>query len=203
VTGIARWLVDAVATNPLELAGVLFGIVSVWLSVRQHIWSWPTAIVNVGIYVVVFWRARLYADMGLQVIYIILSVYGWYEWLYGGENRTRLTVSRATARQAGVLALIGVAGMTTLGAGLSRWTDAALPWWDAGTTTASLIAQFLMTRKVLENWALWIAVDVVYIGMYIFKGLYLTTVLYAVFLGLSATGLAQWRRSLRAAGVPG
>jgi nicotinamide mononucleotide transporter len=182
---------------------VLFGIVSVWLSVRQHIWSWPTAIVNVGIYVVVFWRARLYADMGLQVIYIILSVYGWYEWLYGGENRTRLTVSRATARQAGVLALIGVAGMTTLGAGLSRWTDAALPWWDAGTTTASLIAQFLMTRKVLENWALWIAVDVVYIGMYIFKGLYLTTVLYAVFLGLSATGLAQWRRSLRAAGVPG
>ncbi len=203
MTGIARWLVDAVATNPLELAGVLFGIVSVWLSVRQHIWSWPTAIVNVGIYVVVFWRARLYADMGLQVIYIILSVYGWYEWLYGGENRTRLTVSRATARQAGVLALIGVAGMTTLGAGLSRWTDAALPWWDAGTTTASLIAQFLMTRKVLENWALWIAVDVVYIGMYIFKGLYLTTVLYAVFLGLSATGLAQWRRSLRAAGVPG
>lgn len=181
--------------NWLEALAVLFGIVSVYLSVRQNIWSWPTAIVNVGLYVLVFREARLYADMGLQVVYAVLSVYGWYEWLHGGEHRSRLRVSRATARLLAVLATTGAIATSGLGRLLATQTNAALPFLDAGLTSTSLVAQFLMTRKVLENWLIWIAADVVYVGMFLFKHLYLTAVLYAVFLVLAVMGWREWKRS--------
>ena len=155
--------------NRWEILAVLFGIISVYLSTREHIWSWPTALVNVGLYFVVFYEAKLYADMGLQVVYFVLSLYGWYEWLYGGENRTELHVSRTT-RSLGVrLVVIGVTSAVILGTLLSRLTDAALPYLDSATTSTSLVAQWMMTRKILENWAVWMVVDVVYVGMFIFK----------------------------------
>lgn len=188
--------------SPWEILAVLFGIVSVWLSVRENIWSWPTAIVNVALYILVFWQAKLYADMGLQVIYIALNAYGWYEWLYGGEQRTELHVSRAGVRLALLLVAIGAACTALLGHLLARHTDAALPYVDSATTSTSLVAQWMMTRKLLENWLVWVAVDVVYIGMFIFKGLYLTAGLYAVFLILSAMGWIRWRRSLRERAAP-
>jgi nicotinamide mononucleotide transporter len=182
--------------NRWEVLAVIFGIVSVYLSTREHIWSWPTALVNVALYFVVFFEAKLYADMGLQVVYFALSLYGWYEWLYGGENRTELHVSR-TSRPLGVrLLVIGAVSAVVLGTLLARFTDAALPYVDSATTSTSLVAQWMMTRKILENWAVWIAVDVVYVGMFIFKHLYLTAGLYAVFLVLAVMGFIQWRRSL-------
>ena len=180
----------------LEAVAVLFGIVSVYLSVRENIWSWPTAIVNVTLYVFVFRRERLYADMALQVVYIAISVYGWYQWLHGGNGQTALPVSRGNRRLAVILLAIGVSVAALLGAVLARYTDASLPWVDSTTTTASLIAQWLMARKILENWLLWVAVDVVYIGMFLFKSLSLTALLYAVFLVLSAMGYRQWKRSM-------
>ena len=195
---ILHLLASILGTDPLEQVAALFGIVSVWLSVKEKIWSWPTAIVNVGLYTIVFWNARLYADMGLQVVYVVLSFYGWWEWLYGGANRTELHVSRVPAREAALLAAGGVAFAAALGTFLHRTTDAALPYMDATLTSASLVAQWLMTRKRLENWALWIAADVAYVGMFIYKGLRLTAVLYAVFLVLAVLGHVEWRRSLRA-----
>ena len=195
---VLHLLAGILGSDPLEQTAVVFGIVSVWLSVKEKIWSWPTAIVNVGLYTIVFWNAKLYADMGLQVVYVVLSAYGWYEWLYGGANRTELPVSRVPAREAAILAGLGVAFAVALGTFLQRTTDAALPWWDASLTSASLVAQWLMTRKRLENWALWIAADAVYVGLFVFKGLRLTAVLYAVFLVLAVLGHVEWRRSLRA-----
>jgi nicotinamide mononucleotide transporter len=180
-----------------EIFAVLFGIISVYLSVRQNIWSWPTAIVNVTLYIIVFYHAKLYADMGLQFIYIIISLYGWYAWLYGGANRTELTVSRASRWLAVVLPAIGLASAALLGTLLHRTTDAALPYLDSTTTSTSLIAQWMMTRKILENWLVWVAVDVVYIGMFMYKALYLTAGLYAVFLVLSLMGYRNWRRACR------
>ena len=189
-------LLDLVIANRWEILAVIFGIASVYLSTREHIWSWPTGIVNVSLYFVVFLEAKLYADMGLQVVYLILSVYGWYEWLYGGENRTELHVSRVT-RSLGVrLAVMGIAGAALIGTALARFTDAAIPYLDSATTTTSLVAQWMMTRKILENWVVWMVVDVVYIGMFIFKHLYLTAGLYTVFLVLAASGYVQWKRSL-------
>ncbi len=180
----------------LELVAVAFGIVSVYLSVRQNIWSWPTALVNVGLYFLLFYKVGLYSDMGLQVIYFALSLYGWYEWLYGGAGHTELAVSRATPRI--WLAVIGIGLVVWLGLGqiTSRIKGVALPYMDAATTTTSLSAQWMMTRKILENWVIWVAVDVVYVGMFIFKHLYLTAGLYAVFLVLAVMGHLQWKRSL-------
>lgn len=181
--------------SSLEIVAALFGVVSVFLSVRQNIWSWPTAIVNVGLYIIIFGEARLYADAGLQVVYVVLSAYGWYHWLYGGKNRTELPVSRTPLRLWGVLAAIGVAGSVLLGTFLARFTPDPLPFLDASTATTSLIAQWMMTRKLLENWIIWVAVDVVYIGIYITRSLKPTAVLYLMFLLLSVLGYVQWRRS--------
>ncbi len=183
--------------NRLELLAAIVGAVSVWLSVRQNIWSWPTAIVNVVLYALVFYDAKLYADMGLQVIYAVLSVYGWYEWLYGGEGRTQLRVTGTTGRMWSVLVTIAAAGSVVLGTVLRHETDAALPYMDATLSSTSLVAQWMMTRKLLENWLVWIAVDVLYVGMFIFKHLYLTAGLYAVFLALAVRGYVDWRRSMR------
>jgi nicotinamide mononucleotide transporter len=189
-------LFDLMTANRWEILAVIFGIVSVYLSTRENIWSWPTALVNVSLYFVVFLEAKLYADMGLQVVYFALSLYGWYEWLYGGEHRTELHVSR-TSRPLGVrLVLVGLASAAVLGTVLARFTDAALPYLDSVTTSTSLVAQWMMTRKILENWAVWAVVDVVYIGMFIFKHLYLTAGLYSVFLVLAVMGYFQWKRSL-------
>jgi len=185
----------------LEVFAVIFGIVSVFLSTRQNIWSWPTAIVNVTLYSLVFYGAKLYADMGLQVVYLILSVYGWYQWKYGGNNRTELHVTRAPARLMAIAALTAVVFAAFLGAILSRTTDAALPWLDSATTSTSLVAQFMMTRKILENWVIWAAVDVVYVGMFIYKELYLTAGLYAAFFVLAVAGYRQWKRALLARGA--
>ena len=184
--------------NRFEIVAAIFGVVSVFLSVRQNIWSWPTAIVNVGMYIVVFYRSKLYSDTGLQVVYVILNFYGWYQWLYGGKNRTELPVTRTSGRIAAILVVIGALSTVALGTFVSHNTDAALPYMDALTTSTSLVAQWMMTKKLLENWIIWVAVDVVYIGMYIYKDLYVTSVLYAVFLGLSVMGYIQWKRTLTA-----
>ena len=180
----------------LEIIAAAFGVVSVFLSVRQNIWSWPTAIVNVGLYIMIFYDSKLYADTGLQVVYVVLNAYGWYHWLYGGKNRTELPVSRTSPRVAAVLVGLVVAGTAVVGTLLARTTDAALPYMDAFTTSTSLAAQWMMTRKLLENWPVWVGVDVIYIGMYIYKSLYVTAALYLVFLILSAMGYFQWKKSL-------
>lgn len=188
--------------SPLELFAALVGALSVWLSVRQNIWSWPTAIVNVVLYALVFYETKLYADMGLQVIYAILSIYGWYEWLYGGAGRTELRVTRTGLRLGALLAVIAAIGSALLGVLLRHATDAALPFMDSFLSSTSLVAQWMMTKKLLENWLVWIGVDVLYVGMFIFKGLFLTAGLYAVFLALAIKGYLDWRRSMTAQRAP-
>jgi nicotinamide mononucleotide transporter len=182
-----------------ELLAALFGIGYVVLTVRESIWCWPTGIVNAAMYMVVFFESRLYADMALQVMYVALSIYGWHEWLHGGTNHGALKVSRAPRVVLAFLALAGLAGSLLLGRFLSTATDAALPFWDSATTSFSLVAQVMLTRKWIENWWLWIAVDLVYLGMYCDQRLYVTAVLYVVFLGLSSLGLREWKAALQAA----
>jgi nicotinamide mononucleotide transporter len=182
----------------LEIVSTLFGIVSVYLSARENIWSWPTAILNVTLSVPVYYKARLFSDMGLQVVYALLSVYGWYEWLHGGENRSELPVSRTPRRQVPLLRVIGTLGAVVLGTLSARYTSASLPYLDASLTSASLVAQWMMTRKLLENWAVWIAVDVIYVPLLVYKGIPEYALLYTVFLGLAVAGHVEWGRSLRA-----
>lgn len=188
----------AVVVSTLEIFAAVVGALSVFLSGRQSLWAWPTAIVNVVSYAVVFRGARLYADMGLQVVYAILSCYGWYEWRYGGARRTPLPVTRTPARLWPLLLALAAALTVLVGGGLARWTDADIPFIDAGLTATSLVAQWMMTRKLLEHWLVWIAVDVVYVPVFVSRGLYVTAALYAVFLGLAVAGWLAWHRDWRA-----
>ena len=182
--------------TPLEIAAAVVTLLSVLLTVRQHIWCWPVGIAGVALYALLFWQEKLYADVGLQVVYVVLSFYGWYEWLYGGERRTELPATRATRRQLVLTTAIAAVATVVLGTSLHRFTDAAVPLLDSGLTCFSLVAQWLLTRKQIETWIVWIAVDILYIGMFAAKLLYLTAALYGVFLILAVIGYREWKRTL-------
>jgi nicotinamide mononucleotide transporter len=171
-------------------------VLSVWLTARQHISCWPIGLVNVTLSGIVFVEAKLYADAGLQAVYFVLCAYGWWAWLHGGEGHGPLVVERAPRRMLALGGLAGVAGLFALGAFFSTATDAALPWLDSTLTAFSLVAQWLMTRKWIENWAVWICVDVAYVGMYELKLLHGMALLYALFLVLCVIGRRSWAASL-------
>jgi len=179
-----------------EIAGAVLSVIAVWLTVRQNSLCWPIGIVSVVIYSWVYFTARLYADSGLQLIYVVLQFYGWYAWAFGGANRTELAVSRIPGKTLAVLLAAGVVGAVLLGTLLRRNTDASLPYLDATTTSFSLVAQWMQTRKWIEHWILWIIVDIVYVGMLIYKKLNVTAGLYGLFIVLAIAGLIQWRKAM-------
>jgi len=186
----------------LEIVGAGLGFVYVVLVIRQKVGCWPAGIGSALVYVLVFFQARLYGQVGLQCVYIALMAYGWREWGRGGAGGGPLAVSRLPARwRAGVL-LGGVGLSAAIGFLLAWTTDAALPFWDGGTTAWSLLAQWMTARKWIENWAVWIAVNVVYVGMYASQHLYPTALLYGAFLALAVLGLLEWRRAMRPAPGP-
>lgn len=187
--------------SPLEIVAVLFTLANVWLMVKENIWGWPAAIVGVTLYALVNYEARLYSNAGLQIVYLVLSVHGWYEWLHGGENRSALVVTR-TSRRAWMICLVaGFAGTIALLFLLRTPGDAALPFWDAFTTAFSLVAQWMMNKKLLENWILWLLVDIIYVPIYAARTYYLTAGLYAVFCVIAWRGWVEWKRSIRPAPI--
>ncbi|MEO6536222.1 MAG: nicotinamide riboside transporter PnuC [Candidatus Paceibacterota bacterium] len=179
-----------------EVFGFISGGLCVWLTVKQNIWNWPIGIVNNIFFIILFWQSHLYADMALQVVYIVLSILGWYWWVRGGVGNTSLTVSRIGIRTVLVLTLIGVVTMYGMTLYLRTVQDAA-PFLDALTTVMSLIAQYLLTKKKIENWYLWMTADVIYVWLYCFKHLYLTGFLYAIFFAMCIAGVIAWRRSMK------
>lgn len=179
-----------------EALGFVTGAACVYLVVRRNVWNFPVGIANNLFFLVLFGQARLYGDAGLQIIYIALGVQGWVWWLRGGENHTRLRVNRAPPRVLLILAGLVVLGTSGLMLALQLARGAA-PFLDAFTTVLSLAAQYLLNRKSIENWYLWITADVLYIYLYIVRDLQLTALLYAVFLGLCLAGLWQWRQALQ------
>ena len=179
-----------------EVFGFISGGLCVWLTVKQSIWNWPVGILNNVFFIILFWQSRLYADMALQVVYVVLSVLGWYWWVRGGVGNTTLTVSRIGVRTILILTAIGIASTYGMTLYLHTVQDAA-PFLDALTTVMSLVAQYLLTRKKIENWYVWMAADVIYVWLYCFKHLYLTGFLYAIFFAMCIAGLVEWRRSMR------
>lgn len=180
-----------------ELLGFVTGAASVWLTVLARIGNFPVGIANSAFFLVLFFSARLYADSGLQVVYIVLGFTGWWQWLHGGQARTRLTVARSGWRPLAACPVFVAAATWGLTIALGAAHDIA-PFWDAVTTGLSLAAQFLLNCKRIENWAFWIAADIVYIPLYVVKRLDLTAVVYVLFLGMCFAGLVVWRRVLRA-----
>jgi nicotinamide mononucleotide transporter len=190
----------------VEVLGFVSGALCVWLVARQNVWNWPIGIANNVMFLILFWTAGIYADAGLQVVYMGLALYGWWAWLRGGVEHTALTVTRTTRDQwlvLGALGVLGTAGLTVL---LDTATDSTVPLPDAVTTVLSLLATWGQARKKLESWWLWITADVIYIPLYAYKDLWLTAALYVGFLALCVLGLRNWRASytttLAAAGSP-
>ncbi|TFH46317.1 MAG: nicotinamide riboside transporter PnuC [Lysobacterales bacterium] len=182
----------------IEAIAVVFGVICVWLTVKQNIWCWPTGLVQVFLFIFIFYNAKLYSDLILHVIYVGMQIYGWNHWLRGGKEKASLPVSTMRIPGRLVWGLVCIIGTFAWGWLMKSFTDAAVPYADAFTTVTSLVAQWLMARKRLESWWFWIAVDVIAIGVYFYKELYLTTGLYAVFLVLATIGFIAWRKDLRA-----
>ena len=186
-------------TTPLELSAFVLAALTVYLNIRQNHWAWLFAIVSSAMYAVVFYGARLYGDMALQGVFIGVSTWGWYQWLFGGEQHTPLKVSwlDRTGWVAGLLAW--GAGFALLAWFLRSYTNTDVPHIDGFLTAGSLVGQVLVARKKIENWLVWIVVDVLYVGLYVYKGLMLTAILYFVFILMAAAGFYAWRRDARAA----
>ncbi|WP_214227158.1 nicotinamide riboside transporter PnuC [Pedobacter sp. B4-66] len=185
-------------TGLLEWFGVFTGILCVWLAAKNNIYNWPIAIVSVVIYIFIFFESKLYADMGLQVYFFAMNVYGWYFW---SKNRNNPEASRPIAiitQKEIMLSILGIIVFTgILGFVLKKNTDASFPFLDSFCTACSLIAQIFLARKVLQNWLIWIFVDIIYVGMYISKDLYATAVMYALYVYIASIGYLDWRRTYR------
>jgi nicotinamide mononucleotide transporter len=184
-----------IAGHYIEIFGAATGILYVFLEIRQKVWLWPLGIITSAIYVVVFFNSKFYADMGLQFYYIFISIYGWYWWTKGGKSydSDKLPVTSISSRQiiyAGFVFVLLFAGIWTA---LSNLTDSPVPGWDSFTTSVSIIATWMLARKYIEHWLLWIVANTVSMGLYIYKGLYPTVVLFAVYTIMAFAGYYKWR----------
>ena len=177
-----------------EIIAAILGVANIVLLVRRSIWNYPFGMASVAFYVVVFRDSLLYSDAALQVFFFVMQIYGWWNWHHArdAEGDAKVEVLSAGGR----LAWIAAVAALTAGEGwyLAYHTQDAAPWMDANTTAASVVAQYLLSVRKIENWVLWIFTDVVQIGLYYWKGLYPTTALYSVFLVLSVLGLREWQR---------
>jgi len=183
--------------NPLEIIAVVLGIANVGLLVRRSIWNYPFGMAMVALYFVIFREARLYGEAGLQVFFFVVQGWGWWLWARAGGLAQMVAVEwMGWPARAAALALVAASGLS-IGWAMATYTNAALPFADATIAGASVVAQVLLAMRRVENWALWIAINVLSIGVYINRELYLTAGLYVVFLVLAVAGLREWAKAAR------
>lgn len=180
-------------TTPLELCSFVLAIITVVLNIKQIHWAWLFSILSSALYGLVFFDAKLYGDSGLQVVFILVSVWGWYQWLRHGENQESLAVTRLQTSQRVLAMFAWIVIFVALYLLLKLATDTDVAIADGFLTAGSLLGQLLLSRKKLENWYVWIVVDVLYVGLYLYKGLMLTALLYAIFVILAIAGARAWR----------
>jgi len=183
-------------TSWLEWLGTLTGFLCVYLAAKQNIWNWPISIISVASYAILFYDAKLYGDTVLQFYFLSTAVYGWYYWIKRKEEKKKPIVN-ANSNQL-LLCCLAIFSLTiSIGYLLDRKTNSDVPYIDAFCTSVSFVAQFLMTRKVLQNWLLWVFVDICYIPLYIHKDLMLTAVLYFVFAIIAWNGYRDWQKTYK------
>ena len=184
--------------NPIEVLGFVSGVINVWLLARQNIWNWPMGIANNGLYLTVFLRSGLYGDAGLQFVFLLLAIYGWWNWSQRATSTDikPLRVQRTTSRTWAWLVPATLAAAFGLRWFLAHFTDSTVPGWDGLTTAISLAATYGQVKKLLESWWLWILADLIYIPLYLYKDLKLTSALYVIFLILCVIGWREWRRAV-------
>ncbi|WP_343556603.1 nicotinamide riboside transporter PnuC [Sphingobacterium sp.] len=180
----------------LEWLGTLTGFLCVYLAAKQNIWNWPISIISVGSYAILFYDARLYGDTVLQFYFLSTAIYGWYYWIKRKEEKKKPIV-KASGNQL-LLCFLAIFVLTIfIGYLLDSKTNSDVPYIDAFCTSVSFVAQFLMTRKILQNWLLWVFVDICYIPLYIHKDLMLTAILYFVFAVIAWNGYRDWQKTYK------
>ncbi len=185
------------AMSPIELFGLVFGVLAVWLLIKQNIWTWPVGIAYILASLYIFYTTRLYADFALHIFFLVMSIYGWYYWLKGGE-RSESDLPVTTESRTLMYSLLGVCAIAIFISGslFANYTDADLPYWDNTTSYLSLLAMWLQSRKKIESWILWFVIDVLAVGIYFYKGIYFYSLLYLIYLAMAVMGYTAWRKSL-------
>lgn len=189
----------------LELSGLIFGLLCVWWLIKQNILTWPAGIIYVFISFVIFWRIRLYGDFILHIFFLVLNIYGWYYWVrHRKSDQEELPVTTYSLRINLIVAAITALGVWVFGYFLENLPNlfsglepAALPYWDATTSILSVTGMWLTTRKKLENWYYWLAVDILASVIYVYKGIYFYALLYGVYVILAISGYVEWRKSMK------
>ena len=213
---ITHWLTN----NYIELFGAVAGIIYVFLEIRQHIWLWPVGIITSAVYIWVFFVGKLYADMSLQVYYLVISILGWYWWLnrakaarqinenFKGKDESSnengygtLQVTRLKTGTGTVLGLVFLLLFAIIWLILKYLTDSTVPLWDSFLTSLSVVATWMLARKIYEHWYLWIVVNAGSVLLFIIKGLYPTIILYFVYLVMSFIGLKEWEKTIKKQGL--
>lgn len=179
----------------VETIGVIFGFLCVYLTVKENNWCWPTGIMNVIYFFILFVNARLYGQAFLQVFFLVLSIYGWYQWLHGGLKKSKLHISRLQPKEFVLHGFLTIAFTLGAGFGLHYFAHQEVSYLDAAITGLSFIAQYLLAKKKLENWLGWIVVNVLSVILFSYKGLYKTAFLYVVFLILATQGFVRWKKN--------
>lgn len=198
-------VVDWMQSHWMEIVGTFFALIYLYFSVRENIWLWITGFASSFLYLIVFYQGQLYADMGLQFYYLVISVYGWMVWHRGRKvtGRAKMPISGMKASTGIKLLLVGVLVYLVILVTLIKLPElldiprSDLPYWDAFTTTGGILGTWMLARKILENWLVWIVVDLVSSGMYVYKGLDVTVLLYLVYTTVAVIGYRQWRRKMK------
>ncbi|MDP4292451.1 MAG: nicotinamide riboside transporter PnuC [Bacteroidota bacterium] len=188
---------DLAATSLLEYFAVIFGILSVWFASRENIWVYPTGIINVALYVYLFVIARLYAQSLVQVYYLIMSIYGWYNWIHHPSVEGNTAITHLSRRGWGLAAGLVLLGTWVLYFALSSYTDSRVPFLDGFTTSIFFVTMWLMARKKAENWLGWILGDLILIPLSISQHLAFTSIQYLVFFGIAVSGWLEWNKKIK------
>jgi nicotinamide mononucleotide transporter len=185
--------------QPLEIAGTILGLLNLWLTIRQNIWCWPVGIACVICFGVVFFEARLYSDVLLQVVYVVMQLYGWWFWIAKGHIGAHSTfaINSLDLLQLARWGAVVIIGWLVLGTGMANFTKADLPYVDALPTSMSMVAAWLQARKILQSWLFFILGNLLFIGLYAMKGLHVTIVLYVVSTALAVFGYLNWAKMAR------
>ncbi|MCF8229377.1 MAG: nicotinamide riboside transporter PnuC [Bacteroidales bacterium] len=194
-------VIQWVSENYIELIAAALGLLAISLQIRQNVWYWLVSIIMVSMYIYVYIQSKLYADMSLQVYYLVVSFYGWYYWLHGGKQKDKqkseAPVRKSPEKLKLILLSISIVLFFFIAWILINFTDSDVPWWDSFTTSLSFVATWMLAKKYIENWLIWIVVDATSVGIYIYKGLYPTTILFAVLTVLAFVGYLAWLKDMK------
>jgi nicotinamide mononucleotide transporter len=192
-------MLNWITENYIEIIASILGIVGVYLTIRQNIWNWPVGLANVLLTLVVCFIAKLYADVVLQLFYVVLTLYGWYFWIYGGEKKFELPVRKIFSIEFVLMIIIGIVGSVAVGYLFAAYTKAAYPYFDSILMVWSLLATYGQAKKIIEQWIMWIIIDLAYIPLYALKHLFAFAALSFIFTILAVIGFLAWKKEMKLA----